>query len=501
MNEKLRKWVWKINELSMRAKVVVVCVLLVMGALWVSAMMRPGEPELRMATGYEQAMAGRVMELLEKDKDGAFIARVDVGAEGNEGGSGNGMGGDGGWVYGVDVGMLLQYAAVAENEAMYLALRKMVVEHLIVSGDAVEGFGEGREMDFVAWRYPTKRTIEINEKRWERWGRLNASVEPIDATGTTEALRVAEGLWMGGFVFKRQEDKNLAVRVLRGYAAHAYVDQGVWMIRNYINLQTGAGATNSYTIDYDPDFVWTVANAVSDEMLLDVARRSRGLMLDARSEGGLIHSLVQPEIVTLMDPLPGPIFSPGGVEQINNVVSVAERCGLTVREVAKGVLDFCMGDLKSLRKYYDAKTGKRVGKRGVGRPGIGTYAPLLRLAMRLDERGAYKRILPRLLWEVRGIVRKLEVRGVRAIEGGDDGVSIYEIGEALLSLRLGAIYYAVGDSRVMLPGYVGRVERMEDEVEKIEGQGKKDNGEEKKVKEDKEEEQEMILPEKVSEAD
>ena len=67
----------------------------------------------------------------------------------------------------------------------------------------------------------------------------------LDASGTTEALRFAEGLWEGARVFGEPADRELALLVLRAYRRHEYVDQGIWLIRNYFNLQTRAFATNS----------------------------------------------------------------------------------------------------------------------------------------------------------------------------------------------------------------------------------------------------------------
>ena len=48
-----------------------------------------------------------------------------------------------------------------------------------------------------------------------------------DASGTTEALRVAAGLWFGGRVFDRQLDTDLAVMFVEGYGRHAFIDQAV----------------------------------------------------------------------------------------------------------------------------------------------------------------------------------------------------------------------------------------------------------------------------------
>ena len=58
--------------------------------------------------------------------------------------------------------------------------------------------------------------------RWRFWSDLDP-----DASGTTEALRVAAGLWFGGRVFDRQLDTDLAVMFVERYGRHAFIDQAV----------------------------------------------------------------------------------------------------------------------------------------------------------------------------------------------------------------------------------------------------------------------------------
>ncbi|QQE13534.1 hypothetical protein JD969_08780 [Planctomycetota bacterium] len=489
MKEYLHKWFLALNDLSFKAKVMVLLIAGVVVTLIVGTWTWPGEPEQKQAVNYEQNISSWVQDLLAINPNGSGISRRD--AEGQR------------WVYGVDVGFLLQYAALSENKELYSSIRGLVTQHLIVSADKVSGYTNGTDnkldldrklinADFVAWRYPTKRTIDKNKEKWASWEKLNQAGEPIDATGTTEALRIAEGLWIGAKVFESDEDKALSLRILRGYAAHGYVDQGVWMIRNYINLQTGAGATNSYSIDYDADFVGMVAAQTGDEQLRDVAEKTRQLMLKLKSEAGLIHSMIQPEIKTLMSPLPGAIYSPNRVEQVNNVVSVAERCAMMNREVAEGVYKFCINDLGQLNKYYDAGNGDRVGRYAVG---IGTYAPLLRLSIRMNDRAGYEKVLPLLLWQVRDMTDCIAVERKGGRKEGKDVVSVYEMGEALLSLRLAQLYYDYKGPRLMLPGYVDREAKTNQvlDANKVKEESKKDRKKEGDTTEG-EEKLPMIMP-------
>ncbi len=150
-----------------------------------------------------------------------------------------------GYIYAVDVGQLLIYAALRENERLYLTLRDFAIRNLI-RDDRSDPYTQG----FVIWRY-------------------SKDVVP-DASGVTEALRVAQGLWLGSRAFGQTRDMAQALLILQGYARHAYVDQGVWLIRNYFNLGTRAFATNSFLVNYDVDFVNQIGEAVANDDLKHV---------------------------------------------------------------------------------------------------------------------------------------------------------------------------------------------------------------------------------------
>src|SRR5262249_49510478 len=155
------------------------------------------------------------------------------------------------------------------------------------------------------------------------------------ASGTTEALRLAEALWRGG-------DRERARLLLAGYARHAATDQGIWLIRNYFNFATRAFATNSFLVDYDPDFLAEVARAEPDGPWADLATRSAALVGRAATEAGLLYDVVQPELRTLTPGLDLAVFSPNDVVQLANAATVAERAIATRPEVALPVLRFAM---------------------------------------------------------------------------------------------------------------------------------------------------------------
>ena len=85
-----------------------------------------------------------------------------------------------GFAYAVDVGELLKVAARLEDREMYAALRDFAVRRLIVD-DPDDPYTRG----FVLWR---RSPVPVD------------SEDAPDASGTTEALRVSEGLWEGAHV-------------------------------------------------------------------------------------------------------------------------------------------------------------------------------------------------------------------------------------------------------------------------------------------------------------
>ncbi len=339
-------------RLSKRAKIVAAATGGVVILIWLLSLIFPGSSPEDRAEALRQGLRERIGQMV-RDQT---LARDD------------------GYAYAVDIGQLMTFAALSGDRELYDAMHKVVTDHLLVD-DPDDPYTAG----FVAWRYKVG--------------------EPLDASGTTEALRVAEALWIGGERFEQPKDRNLAVRILRGYARHQTIDQGQWMVRNYFNLQTRAFAPNSYLIDYDPDFVAAVAEATDDESLQRVAEQSAKLVQDAHSPAGLLHAVIQPELKTLM-PASTPIFSPNNVELLGNVAAVAERSVRSTPADAQRVLDFAMARVRDLKGYYNAATGEAVENR---RASVNTLAPLVRLAVKLDDDRARFAMLALLLDRADGL--------------------------------------------------------------------------------------------------
>jgi len=270
-----------------------------------------------------------------------------------------------GWVYTVDVGHLLMAAAISGDVKLYESLRQYCLEHLILNDPA-----RPDAQDMVIWRYQPG--------------------VPADASGTTETLRVALGFWLGAGKFQRAADRALAVRMLKAYARHQSVEQNTWLIRNYYNLGTRAFATNSFTIDYAPDFVMEVAEAVQDEELKQVAQKSYGVIHSAVAPCGLIYDFIQPEVATII-PSQSPVFGPNDLVQLSNSAAIAEHACQGAPEVGRTVLHFALVRLGDLRLYFLGRTGEVPFRRPTGPE---AYTALLRLAVKLDDQVAVRRLTP-----------------------------------------------------------------------------------------------------------
>ena len=307
----------------------------------------------------------------------------------------------------VDIAQLATWAADAPYQDTFDAfteLRRLLLDHFVVEAPN-DPFTDG----MVAWAWTPGK--------------------PLDASGTTEALRTAEALLAGldaGHPASEPEDEALAREILHAYARHAVTEQGVWYVRNYLNLQTRAFATNSFLIDFDPDLLAAAADRFDDDTLRDTADRSAALIRDCLTPAGLLHQMIRPEVATAMGP-DYVIYSANGHEQLSLCLSVAERCVDTAPEVAEIVLAFATEALDEhgfLHLRFDALTGEPVGER---RAGLETYAPLVRLAVKLDNRNAFDLAVPLLLEQADAF-----------LDDPTGPARIYILGETLLALRAAA---------------------------------------------------------------
>ncbi|MGH9336289.1 MAG: hypothetical protein ACRD21_21340 [Vicinamibacteria bacterium] len=273
------------------------------------------------------------------------------------------------WVYTVDLALLMIYSAREGDLELYEKLASFAEDHLVIDSPE-DPYTRG----FVLWRY--------------REG------VPPDASGTTEALRLAEGLWRGGIAFDRAFDRDRARLILDGYARHQAEEQGVWLIRNYFNLGTRSFATNSFLVDYAPDFVAEVAEATGNADLREVAEKSYALIESAQTPVGLLYDIVQPEVATLLDDERMVVFSPNDAVQISNAATVAAASVKGRPQVAKRVLEFCHRKMPYLKGTYYGRTGDVARDK---RPGIEAWASLVRLAVELGREDALESFYPYLV--------------------------------------------------------------------------------------------------------
>lgn len=273
-----------------------------------------------------------------------------------------------GYVYAIDIGQLLIHFATVGDKENYIVFRNLALTNLLVH-DPSDSFTQG----FIGWRYEPG--------------------QPLDASGTTEALWVARGFWEGSRQFNQPEDEAVALLILEGYAKHAFVDQEIWLIRNYFNFGTRAFASNSYLIDYYPDFLYEVAEAQNDQTLKELADNSSALFPQAFAPSGLLHSLILPEIKTLYPEFEVTVFSPNDIVQLSNACATAETVVKSNREVPQALLAFTENNLDNLRIYYYGRTGEAAQAQAAN---TSEWTCLTRLARMMNEQALTAQLLDRV---------------------------------------------------------------------------------------------------------
>ncbi len=301
-----------------------------------------------------------------------------------------------GYVYTVDLSQILMYAALKKDRRLYSPLRDFAIKNLIIDKQS-DPYTRG----FVLWRYQPGN--------------------PPDASGTTEALRLAESLWLGSQVFGDGSDRDRAILLLKGYARHAHTDHQVWLIRNYFNLQTRAFATNSFLVGYDPDLLQDVGEATGDVTLQAVAQKSYSIVRQAVTPSGLLYDIVQPEVLTLVPDLKYLVlFSPNDVVKLANTCTVAERATRGAPQIGQKVIRFAMERLPKLATYYYGRTGESVLRQPAE---VATYACLVRLAIKLKDQTALNAFLEPFITHAQAVTQNTEE------------FSLYTVIEALLALQ------------------------------------------------------------------
>jgi hypothetical protein len=268
-----------------------------------------------------------------------------------------------GYIYGMDVGQALTELAHAGRREPYQKLRDVALKQLL-HRSAENPWADG----FVVWR-------------------IKAGEVP-DASGTAEALRLAEGLRSGASALGFRDDLVPARDILRAYLKHAYVDRGVWLIRNYFNLRTRSFASNSYLFGYDADLLRQVAT--EDRAFAEAAENTAKTLGLLATREGFLEEILQPEILTAFPVGVPPAFSPNGIRSVLNSCTVLERATAIASGQGRRLLAR-VGEEMSRQQAAGTRVPKLPLYWQFDRPleahraGIAVYGCLARLAHRLQD--------------------------------------------------------------------------------------------------------------------
>ena len=173
--------------------------------------------------------------------------------------------------------------------------------------------------------------------------------------------------------------------ILDGYRRHASEAAGLLLIRNYFNFGSRDFATNSFLVDYAPDYLARVARDTGRRDLADLAARSYEVIRAARTPAGLLYDVFQPEMATLFDDRRTLLFSPNDIVQTSNAAAIAATALEGAPEVASRVLGFCRERMPGLKLAYYGRTGEPARQK---RPGVEIWGTLTEMSVR--RRGRHR---------------------------------------------------------------------------------------------------------------
>lgn len=283
---------------------------------------------------------------------------------------------DGKSVHAMDLAPLLLYAAQRGDRELYLKVHAGV-QPLILTGQSGT-YTAG----FVLWRRLPGLAPEIS--------------------GATEALWMARALTAGAAAFDRPADRAQALRVLDGYARHAFELQGIWLVRKYYAFAGSTFASLGALPSYHADFLDELERAGAQGDWRGLAERSYAAIERTRNLSGLLDPVIQPEVGAGFPEMGLETYAPNDVTPLEDACLGAEGVARGRPRIGHGVLDFVLdrdhrrrGD--KLWAYYDARSGAPVGDNSLSGTG---YACLARLAVALGRRDALAALLPPLREEM-----------------------------------------------------------------------------------------------------
>lgn len=266
-----------------------------------------------------------------------------------------------GWAYAVDVGNLMLYAAERGEIELFRQLSDVVRRDYLITRS-----NDRNALYTVAWRFRRDR--------------------PVEASGTTETLRMVEAYWIAGERWNNEYYHQLAWAMAKAYVRHEWSDEygEGWYIRNYYNYETKAYATNTFLVDYAPDVLRRVADGMRDTDLRKTADKAADFVVRAQVPFGYFHEMYQPEIATLYDNIT--YFSPNGVLQIID----SHEAALGISELyapgeARRTYEFSKAQHLSplgIRNQYQMNGAPNPGGEGVT---AAVYAFVARLSTRMGD--------------------------------------------------------------------------------------------------------------------
>ena len=283
---------------------------------------------------------------------------------------------DGASRYAMDLAPLMLHAALAGDRALYLKLHAGVQPLILTEQSGTYTAG------FVLWRRVPDLAPEIS--------------------GAAEALWMARALVAGAQAFDRPADRAQALRVLDGYARHAFELQDVWLVRKYYSFAGSSFASLAGLPSYHADFLDSLEKSGAPGAWRGMAERSYAAIERARNPAGLLNPVIQPEVGAGFEGMGLETYAPDGVTPLEDACLGAEGVARGAPRVGNAVLDFILdGDHRrrsgKLWAYYDANNGEPVGDKSLSGPG---YACLARLAVALGRDDAAAALLAPLREEI-----------------------------------------------------------------------------------------------------
>lgn len=290
---------------------------------------------------------------------------------------------DGNSTYALDLAPLLLYAAERGDKELYLKVLPGAQPLILTEQSGTYTAG------FVLWRRVKDLAPEIS--------------------GATEAIWMARALVAGARAFERPADRAQALKILDGYARHAFELQNVWLVRKYYAFAGSTFASLSTPASYHADFLDALekdgAPSKDRGEWVGLAERSYAAIERTRNPAGLLNSVIQPEVGAGFPEMGLETYSPNGVTSLEDSCLGAEGVARGAPQVGNAVLDFILdGDHRrrsgKLWSYYDGRSGEPV--EGPSLSGTG-YACLARLAVALQRHDALRALLPPLREEMRQV--------------------------------------------------------------------------------------------------